>query len=211
MSGLLEYVVAPLAALLPILLGLGWYLSYVAVRLDRLHTQVEATAAALDAQTVRRAEATVELAYSGAVDPASAALLLDAATHALADQGEWDSHRCLVESELTEVLRTVLPDGEPAAHRDRGPARLGDRAPFGDHEPSADRARPLATGPGRLGGAAEPGRLGGAAERVRLARHFHNEVVERTRMLRRRRVVRALHLAGRTPLPEPLVLDDQWP
>jgi hypothetical protein len=184
MSGLVEVVVAPLAALLPILLALGWYLSYVAVRLDRLHTQVEATSAALDAQVVRRAEATVELAYSGDVDPASAALLLDAATHALADQGEWDGHRCLVESELTEVLRVVLPDV------DRVGPDLSRRV-----SPPDARSAPLT----------------GAAERVRLARHFHNEVVERTRSLRGRRVVRALHLAGRTPMPEPIVLDDQWP
>lgn len=174
MNGVVEYVVAPLAALLPILLALGWYLSYVAVRLDRLHTQVEATAAAMDAQVVRRAEVTVELAYSGDVDPASAALLLDAATHALADQGEWDAARCAAESELTEVLRVVLPAGVP----------------------------PLA-------GAAQP--LVGAAERVQLARRFHNEVVERTLLLRRRRVVLALHLAGRTPMPEPVDLDDRWP
>ncbi len=174
MNGLVEYVVAPLAALLPILLALGWYLSYVAVRLDRLHTQVEATAAAMDAQVVRRAEATVELAYGGDVDPASAALLLDAATRALADQGEWDVARCAAESELTEVLRIVLP---------------------GDDEPETAAAQPLV----------------GAAERVRLARHFHNEVIERTLVLRRRRVVRALHLAGRTPMPEPVDLDDRWP
>lgn len=168
MSALLEYVLVSLAVLLPVLLGLGWWLSYVAVRLDRLHTQVEATGAALDAQAVRRAEATVELAYSGDVDPASAALLLDAATQALAEQGEWLAERCRAESELSEVLRTVLPAGAHA-------------------------------------------RLGGAAERMRLARHFHNEVVERTLALRVRRVVRALHLAGRTPLPEPIVLDDRWP
>ena len=154
----------------------GWYLSYLAVRLDRLHTQVEATSAALDAQVVRRAEATVELAYSGDVDAASAALLLDAAALALADQGEWGVRRCLAESELTEVLRIVLPAGDPA----------------------------LLT-------AAEPAPLVGAAERVRLARRFHNEVVERTLVLRRRAVVRALHLPGRTPMPEPIVFDDRWP
>lgn len=174
MNDVVQNVVAPLAALLPILLALGWYLSYVAVRLDRLHTQVEATAAALDAQVVRRAEATVELAYGGDVDPASAALLLDASTRALVEHGEWSPARCAAESELTEVLRVVLPrDGQ------------------------------------QLDTATQP--LLGAAERVRLARRFHNEVIERTLVLRRRRVVRALHLAGRTPMPVPVEVDDRWP
>ena len=54
------------------LLWFAWYLSYTAARLDRLHTRVEGALSALDAQLVRRAEATLELANSGALDPASA-------------------------------------------------------------------------------------------------------------------------------------------
>jgi hypothetical protein len=42
-------------ALLALLLVLGWYLSYSAARLDRLHHRVETTRAALDAQLARRA------------------------------------------------------------------------------------------------------------------------------------------------------------
>ena len=48
-------------ALLALLLVLGWYLSYSAARLDRLHHRVETTRAALDAQLARRAAAAVEL------------------------------------------------------------------------------------------------------------------------------------------------------
>ncbi|UJH71164.1 hypothetical protein [Ornithinimicrobium sp. INDO-MA30-4] len=76
-----------IVAILALLLALGWWLSFTAVRLDRLHTRNEATEAALDAQVVRRAEAAVEDAYSGELNPASAELLLDAATHALQQQG----------------------------------------------------------------------------------------------------------------------------
>lgn len=160
-------VLAVLGPVLAVLFAVGWYLSYTAVRLDRLHTQNNATTAALDAQVVRRADATVDAAYGGGLDAASAALLLDAAGAALALTGEWSDERCAVESELTEVLRVVLPDpGEP---------------------------------------------LRGAAERVRLARHFHNEVIDRTLQVRRRRVVRLLHLAGRRPLPRKVVFDDAWP
>lgn len=162
-----EMVVPAVLAVLPILLAVGWFLSYTAVRLDRLHTQADATAAALDAQVVRRAEATVELAFSGEVDPASAALILDAATAALDRVGGWTPQRCTVETELTEVLRVVVP-------------------------------RPQ-------------GVLLGTAERVRLARHFHNDVIDRTLEIRSRRVVRTLHLAGRTSSPRHIVFDDRWP
>lgn len=164
---LVDMVVPGLLAVLPILLAVGWFLSYSAVRLDRLHTRADATSSALDAQVVRRAEATVELAYAGALDPASAALLLDAATVALEASGAWTPARCTAESGLTEVLRVVAPPPD--------------------------------------------GPLLGAAERVRLARHFHNEVIDRTLEVRSRRVVRALRLAGRTPLPGHVVFDDQWP
>ncbi len=160
-------VLAVLGPVLAVLFAVGWYLSYTAVRLDRLHTQNNATTAALDAQVVRRADATVDAAYGGGLDPASAALLLDAAGTALALTGEWSQERCAAESELTEVLRVVLPD------------------------------------PGEA--------LRGAAERVRLARRFHNEVIDRTLQVRRRRVVRLLHLAGRRPLPRKVVFDDDWP
>ncbi len=166
-ASFVDMLVPVLLAVLPIALAVGWFLSYSAVRMDRLHTQAEATASALDAQVVRRAEAAVELAYGGELDPASAALILDAATAALALTGPWTGQRCAAETELTEVLRVVVP--------------------------------------------APTGVLLGAAERVRLSRHFHNEVIDRTLEVRSRKVVRALHLAGQTPLPGHIVFDDRWP
>src|SRR6476661_7462728 len=66
-----------------VLLGVAWYLSYCAARLDRLHTRAEGALSVLDAQLVRRAEATLELANSGAVDAASALLLAAAAVDSL--------------------------------------------------------------------------------------------------------------------------------
>ncbi|HMT91014.1 MAG TPA: hypothetical protein PKC73_15395, partial [Dermatophilaceae bacterium] len=67
-----------------LLVALGWYLSYSAARLDRLHARVEGTLAALDAQLVRRAEATLELVHSGALDAASSLMLASAASESLA-------------------------------------------------------------------------------------------------------------------------------
>ena len=53
------------------LVAIGWYLTYTAARLDRLHARVQGTLAALDAQLVRRAEATLELANARVLDAAS--------------------------------------------------------------------------------------------------------------------------------------------
>ena len=55
-----------------VLIGVAWYLSYSAARLDRLHAKVEGAMSVLDAQLVRRAEAALELANSGVLDPATA-------------------------------------------------------------------------------------------------------------------------------------------
>ena len=54
-----------------LVLILGWYLSYSAARLDRLHTRVESTSAAHDPPRVRRAEATLAVANAGHLDAAS--------------------------------------------------------------------------------------------------------------------------------------------
>ena len=61
MSEVLSWVFAVLFVLVII----AWYLTYTAARLDRLHVRLTGTLAALDAQLVRRAEASLELANSG--------------------------------------------------------------------------------------------------------------------------------------------------
>lgn len=50
-----------------------------------------------------------------------------------------------------------------------------------------------------------------AAKRVHMARTFHNDAVAHTRSARRSRLVRALRLAGRAPLPEFFEIDDRPP
>ena len=89
---------------------LAWYLSYSAARLDRLHGRVEGTLAVLDAALVRRAEAALELANSGVLDPASALLLADASAQSLSEAVDAPGGREMVESELTEAIRLSLPD-----------------------------------------------------------------------------------------------------
>ena len=95
------------AVVLAALLALGWYLSYTAVRLDRLHHRVIGTAAALDAQLVRRAEAALEVAYIAGIDPASATLMAASAGEALDQEETWSQERLDAESQLSEVLRAT--------------------------------------------------------------------------------------------------------
>ncbi|NEE19022.1 hypothetical protein G3M58_72715, partial [Streptomyces sp. SID7499] len=87
------------------LIAVGVYLSWTAGRLDRLHSRIDAARAALDAQLLRRASVTQELATSGVLDPAASIVLYEAA-HA-ARQAEED-HREVAESELSTALRAVF-------------------------------------------------------------------------------------------------------
>lgn len=171
----------------------AWYLSYTAARLDRLHTRVEGSAASLDAQLVRRAEVVREVAGSGALDPASAALLADAASASLdaadaASPAETvrpdgiGAQRAETEAMLTQVLRTTLTADVINQLRDEY-----------DGWPEVVE------------------RLRSAGQRVEIARRFHNEAVRDVRRLRHRPQVRYLGLAGHTPLPSPVEFDDQLP
>jgi hypothetical protein len=176
---------------LVVVMALAWYFSYSASRLDRLHHRVEGARATLDAQLVRRAEAAVELATSGLLDPASALLVAGAAADALAaGEGErpGDSphspEREQAESDLTAALCAAVDvDG-------------------------------AGSGPVPAEAAAEAGVLGrltSAANRVQLARRFHNQAVSDAQRVRRKRIVRWFRLAGRAELPETFEMDDAVP
>ncbi|WP_426566811.1 hypothetical protein ACPPVT_09870 [Angustibacter sp. McL0619] len=188
-----------LPTLLAVLLALAllaWYVSFSASRLDRLHHRVEGARNALDAQLVRRAEASIELATSGALDPASGLLLADAASNAL-EAGESDAHvpvdlagldpdgtrgdREAAESDLSRALRATL-DGDVTAALTADP-RFG----------------PLLA------------RLGAATHRVRLARRFLNGAVTDAQRVRGKRLVRWTRLAGRAALPRTFEMDDDPP
>jgi hypothetical protein len=83
-----------------VVLASGWWLTWTASRLDRLHARVEGARAALDAQLVRRASTTLEVATSGLLDPASAVLLAAAAQDA---------------RDLTKALHAALTEETVAA------------------------------------------------------------------------------------------------
>lgn len=182
-----------IALLVAVIALVAWYLSYTAARLDRLHTKVEGSVSSLDAQLVRRAEVVREVAGSGVLDPASAALLADAASASLeaADaaslRGEMrpdgiGAQRAQIESALTQVLCATLTGDVIAELRD-------------ENEGWPEVVE----------------RLRSAGQRVEIARRFHNEAVRDVRRLRHRPQVRYLGLAGHTPLPSPAEFDDRLP
>jgi hypothetical protein len=166
------------SAVVVVVLILGWYLTWTASRLDRLHARVEGARAALDAQLVRRASLALELATSGLVDPASAVLLADAAQDARDSQGE---ARELAESNLSKALQAAL---EPETVEQL-------------------RAQPVA--------AVLLDELGSASQRVTLARRFSNDAVRAARVVRGKRAVRWLRLAGHAPMPPTFEMEDTPP
>lgn len=172
---------------------IAWYLSYNAARLDRLHAKVEGSVSALDAQLVRRAEVSVELANSGLLDPASALLLAEAASASLdisdaaevraevAEHGV-DARRARVETDLTRTISAVLTPEVVAGLRSRDG--------FAEEQIS---------------------RIQAACQRVQLARRFYNDAVTDVQNMRAQPQVRLFRLAGHTDLPQVLDFDDSVP
>ncbi|MEI6361270.1 MAG: hypothetical protein WCP95_03970 [Actinomycetes bacterium] len=163
------------------LLLLGAYLSMTAGRLDHLHRRIDSSWLSLDAQLLRRSSVALELASSGALDPAASLVLAEAAHDArTASDGPADD-RALAESDLTAALLVALDEDdivEVAA------------APHGE-EMLAE--------------------LGAACRRVQLSRRFLNDGVRACRQLRRQRMVRLFGLAGHTPWPDTIEMDDTLP
>lgn len=122
---------------------LGFYVTWTAGRLDRLHARVDASWAALDAQLVRRAAAARAVA-AHLVDPAAAQALDDAASAAL--EGTVD-HRELLENDLSRALKAALPllvhddAGEAArAELETAATRVGLARSFHNHAVKDTRA-----------------------------------------------------------------------
>lgn len=172
---------------------IAWRLSYTAARLDRLHGRVEGTLSALDGQLVRRAEASLDLARSGSLDPGSALLLGGAAAASLevADEevvtSEVREHgvsaeRGAVESQLTDALTEILtPQTVTEIHQQGG---VGADALDMVHR---------------------------AGQRVELSRRFHNDAVRDVRLVRGTLLVRWFRLAGHTAMPRSVEFNDVLP
>ena len=90
-----------------VLLLAGWYLSFLASRLDVLHHRVETSWAHLDALLQRRASLALEIAHSKGVDPATS-LVLTAAAYQAREANIVE--RSDAEIALSESLRLILAD-----------------------------------------------------------------------------------------------------
>jgi hypothetical protein len=189
---------------------IAWYLSFSASRLDRLHHRVEGARSALDAQLVRRAEAALELATSGALDPASGLLVAGAAAEALAaGEADDDAH---------PGAGRALNAHPPSAHFSNGHAANGHSRDREQAESDLSRALQAALDDEVLTALAvhEVGqrlldRIAAACRRVQLARRFHNDAVTAAARVRGKRVVRLARLAGRAPAPRTFEMDDDLP
>ena len=185
----------------------AWYLTFSATRLDRLHARVEGARSALDAQLVRRASVTLQLAASGRLDPATSLLLADAAHEAReADSGGGGADAAVTADDGGADDGAADGAGEAGVSREQAESDLTGalRAAFADPELVADlRADPLGRDLLR--------ELAAAGLRVQLARRFHNDVVRSARVVRRKRVVRYLRLAGHAPWPQTFEISDTPP
>lgn len=89
-------------AILIILVLLGWYLSFSATRLDRLHHRVETSWEHLDALLQRRASLALEISHQSDLDPATVMLLT---TSAYQSREAPMSDRSDAETSLSESLK----------------------------------------------------------------------------------------------------------
>lgn len=96
-----------------VLVALGLWLTWTANRLDRLHHRLEVARASLDSQLLHRSGTALELATSGALDPARSLVLLDAAHQARAAA---PADKESAESDLSAALRVVFADAAEVAH-----------------------------------------------------------------------------------------------
>lgn len=174
--------------LVVVLLGLfGLYLSMTAGRLDALHKRIDTAELALDAHLLRRSSVALELATSGLLDPAGAIVVAEAA-HAARTAADGDNHdpehmhrRAEAESALSQALDATLDDEE---------------------------IDEVCQSPGGVELIEE---LAASARRVQLSRRFLNDAVRACSQLRSQRMVRTFRLAGHTPWPQSVELDDSVP
>jgi len=170
---------------------LAWFLWRTATRIDKLHRKVVASRISLDQQLQRRAGASIDMAVSGLLDPASAMMIANEAYNIIDDLGPISepedamnlnglgATRELEESELSACLRQIFPDNEAIAAIRSDP--IGDELVY---------------------------RITAAWYRAGLVRRFHNQAVADARAARRHWWVRWFHLAGYAKVPETCELDD---
>ncbi len=183
-------VLTDVAIVVAVAVLVGFYVSWRATRVDRLHARAEAARANLDAALARRSGVALELAASGLLDPATSLLIAGAAHDARAAEG----------------LGSVVTDGGEAQPGELAESDLSRalRAVFG--QPDFRKSLTGTSGADELLAEIEA-----AAHQVFLARKFYNDAVAATLAARRRRLVRLLRLAGGARAPAFFEIDDAPP
>lgn len=185
-------VMTVVVVLLVLVMALAWYLSALASRLNRLHARVEAARLVLDNQLLQRSAAALELAGTGVLDPASATVLTAAATDAMS---AIEARSAVAATE--PFARSLLADRDEQMEQAESDLSRVIGATVTSGEASAADTALL--------------NLSTACQRVQMARRFHNDAVLAAQAVRRKRVVRFAHLAGRAPLPLTVEFDDEIP
>ncbi len=106
------------------------------------------------------------------------------------------------------AVAAALPAGPEAAALERAARAALDTGPEGREALENDLSRALRGALPVLPPGADLTELEQASTRVGLARAFHNAAVRDTRVVRLRRLPRALHLAGHRELPQYFEIDD---
>ena len=174
-----------------IVLFLGVYVSWRA-GLDRMHTRLDASRAALEVTLVRRSSVVLELASSGFLDPATSLLLADAALEARGDSEPASVERSQLELASSRLAQTELAQSNLSRALRAAFAQPGVRASLAGQDSAAELLAELEA----------------AAHQVLVARKFYNTAVAVTREARRKPLVRVLRLAGKAGRPEFFEMDD---
>ncbi|MDR0433030.1 MAG: hypothetical protein LBH48_06965 [Bifidobacteriaceae bacterium] len=164
-------------------LVVGWAVWLSAQRLDRAHRRVNTAQASLVHQLVARSVAALDLAHAGVLDPVSSILVAESARAALTSLTDDGARLTSSGPAQSELSNTVR---QALGHRQ-------------DVAQMDELGRELV------------GELASAWYRVTLARRFYNQAVGLVRRRRSGKAVRALRLAGRTPMPITFEMDDTWP
>lgn len=163
-----------------------FYAWWTARRLDRLHTRLDSAAIALDGQLVRRAEAAA----------VAAGMLLVDETPAV---GRGDE----LQTDVTRLADTARAALVCRGRLDRDRETVENALSTAATEVAEPRVGRVDATSGEALSA-----LIDQATRAAFARRFYNDAVRDVLVVRDRRVVRWLHLAGRAPLPSYLEMDD---
>jgi hypothetical protein len=191
-------------AVVALVVALATYLTWMAGRLDKLAVRVESTWATLDAQLVLRALAAHELAHE--LDHPE----LHAAARAACDASPQD--REFLENRLSRALRArrqSRPDAAVGPAPELVASITARRAGVQSAAPAAPVPPPRL--PARTSPPSPVADLESSQVKSGLARQFYNEGVRDLMRLRRRRVVRLLHLYGRAKAPSYFEFDPSLP